>query len=186
MQKKLTEEQISNCRNIARLLDRETLAFGWRDTEEGSDYWMEVLDKLREKIHHGTSDGKPWVEPEPEIPPGYRKAEPDEWKRTDVKYWSRTFKEWSDRPTQVLAFDPPQAGTIYIVPIDQPLTDQDACVWPRRLVMVRDEDRHPWIGPYKYLGKTDASYSIDPNNGGCATDWKQARRATPEEIEAAK
>ena len=185
-QTKLTKEQISNCRKIARLLDNEALAFRWLDTEEGSDYWVEVFNKLREKIHHRTSDGKPYVEAEPPIPEGYRKANADEWRRKDVKYWDLNHKDWLWRLSQGIAFDPPVMQTRYIVPIDPPLTDQDAAVWPRLLVMVRDEDRHLWIGPYKYLGKTDASYSIDPNNGGCATDWKQARRATPEEIEAAK
>jgi hypothetical protein len=133
-----------------------------------------------------TSDGKPWVEPEPAIPDGWRRAEPDEWQRMDVKFCSSLSAfEWRLRPAQGIPFDKPIHNVRYIVPIDPPLTDHDACVWPRRLVMVRDIDRHPWIGPYKYLGKTDASYSIDPNNGGCATDWKQARPATPAEIEAA-
>lgn len=74
--------------------------------------------------------------------------------------------------------------------VDPPLTDQDACVWPRLLVMVRDKDTEPWRGPFQYVGKDTASdcslkYMVWGTDG--YHEWyEQARRATPEEIEAAK
>jgi hypothetical protein len=182
-QKKLTKE---NAKSLYEAADIIQGCFNWGDTDEGVHFWGRVVELLRSKASNGTSDGKPYVEPQTAIPEGWRRAEPDEWQRRDVKYWDLYEKDWRPRLSQGTEFDPPVMQTRYIVPIDPPLTDQDACVWPRLLVMVRDIDRYPWIGPYKYLGKTDASYSIDPNNGGCATDWKQARPATPAEIEAAK
>jgi hypothetical protein len=32
-------------------------------SEEGSTYWLSVYEKLLAMSKHGTSDGKPWVEP---------------------------------------------------------------------------------------------------------------------------
>ena len=112
-------------------------------------------------------------------------AEADEWKRNDVKYWDRHYLDWLPRISQGTAFDPPARKTRYIVPIDLPLTDQDACVWPRLLVMVRNEEGKPWHGPYRYLGKTDDEELPYVINGGSDDYiWSQARPATPEEIES--
>jgi len=36
----------------------------WEKTPEGHDYWDEVHSKLFNTAKHGTTDGKPWVEPE--------------------------------------------------------------------------------------------------------------------------
>jgi hypothetical protein len=186
MQRKLKEEDAKLLYEAADIIQG---CFDWSDTDEGAHFWFRVVELLRNKASNRTSDGKPYVDPEPPIPEGYRKAEPDEWQRKDVKTWEGAHDfsrgNWAVRPSHKVGKPFNTSPDFYIVPIDPPLTDHDACVWPRRLVMVRDIDRHPWIGPYKYLGKTDASYSIDPNNGGCATDWKQARPATPAEIEAA-
>jgi hypothetical protein len=106
-----------------------------------------------------------------------------------VKFWSVNDLQWNDRPAQESKFDAPIHGTRYIVPIDPPLTDEDACVWPRRLVMVRDGKHERWEGPFQYVGKDTASdctlkYLVWGTDG--YHEWhEQARRATPEEIEAA-
>ena len=71
---------------------------------------------------------------------------------------------------------------------ERELTDEDACVWPRRWVMARDGDNDQWRGPYRYLGKCSKDTlpfigdSIDGRNSRC---WKQARLATAEEIKEA-
>lgn len=187
MQTKLTKEQIGKLKQARNGIFN---GFIYSDTDEGGGYWREVTDKLDAKIHHGTSDGKPYIEPEPLIPEGYRKANADEWRRKDVKYWDLRHKDWRPRLLQGVAFDPPVMQTRYIVPIDPPLTDEDACVWPRLLVMVRNKFYDTWEGPFQYVGRTnvaddDIRYSVW-DKSGYHRWYTQVRPATPEEIEAAK
>ena len=184
MQTKLTKQEIGKLKQARSGISGGVL---WSRTNEGYDYWQQVIDGLDAKIKHGTSDGKPYVEPEPTIPEGWRKAEADEWTRNDVQYWDTTEKSWMKRPCMGDPFDSLLCGTRYIVPVDPPLTDQDACVWPRLLVMVRDCNDRDWQGPFEYVCKEDSSseylYVVRGNGGRHA--WKQARRATPAEIEKA-
>jgi hypothetical protein len=182
MQTKLKEE---NAKRLDYAADIISQAFAWSDTDEGSEYWDEVYEHLRMKASNRTSDGKPYIDPEPPIPDGWRRALDNEHCRKDVKLWDKDKKQWAKRlfPSQ-----PFLNGDRYIVPIDPPLTDHDACVWPRLLVMVRDDELQPWWGPYSYQGKNDAAQYPFVVNSGKDGDrvWKQARRATPEEIEAAE
>jgi hypothetical protein len=184
-QKKLTKENAKSLHEAADIIQG---CFNWGDTDEGVHFWGGVVELLRSKASNGTSDGKPWVDPEPAMPEGWRRAEPDEWQRRDVQFWHETEKSWMERPCMGDPFDPPKCNTRYIVPIDPPLTDEDACVWPRLLVMVRDDEVQPWFGPYQYQGKGDAKEHPFVVNSGKDGDrvWKQARRATTEEIKAAK
>ncbi len=182
-QKKLTKENAKSLHEAADIIQD---CFDWSDTDEGAHFWFRVVELLRNKASNGTSDGMPWVDPEPPIPEGWRRADhPDDYMRDDVKFFSKLHREWKDRSkcSPGLRFF---SEYTYIVPVDPPLTDQDACVWPRLLVMVRNRDTEKFHGPYR-LGMV--------NQGG----WKytvfikdderysffQARRATPEEIEAA-
>jgi hypothetical protein len=36
----------------------------WSLFPEGREYWDKIYESLSERAHHGTTDGKPWVEPE--------------------------------------------------------------------------------------------------------------------------
>jgi hypothetical protein len=36
----------------------------WKLTSEGHDFWEDIYNRIRNKAHHGTTDGNPWVEPE--------------------------------------------------------------------------------------------------------------------------
>lgn len=183
---KLTEKQKRRCRQILHSLDNGDLTFGWGNTEEGIAYWVTAIDKLRAKIKHGTSDGKPWQEPEPVIPEGWRKAEPDEWKRTDVKCWWPPLEEWRLRTNQGTPFDNPIMRTHYIVPIDPPLTDQDARTRP--WIMVKNSEEGQWQGPYAYMAKDERKQDLHRNRylvrhrDGNFEWFCDARRATPEEI----
>ena len=184
-QTKLTKEEIGKLKQARNGIENGVV---WDETDEGHNYWQKVSELLDAKIKHGTSDGKPYVDPEPPIPEGWRLANADEWTRTDVKFCSSLSAfEWRPRPVQGNPFDGPIHNIRYIVPIDPPLTDQDACVWPRLLVMVRDHESKPWLGPYRYQGKSDDSAFPFIADSGLDVDrvWKQARRATPAEIEAA-
>ena len=35
----------------------------WSSMSEGHHYWLSIWESLQAKAKHGTSDGKPWVEP---------------------------------------------------------------------------------------------------------------------------
>jgi hypothetical protein len=100
----------------------------WEKMPEGHDYWDEIHAKLFNLSKHGTTDGKPWVEPE--------------------------------------------------------LTDEDAKQRP--WVMIR---KHcgPEHGPYIFIRKRDCGVIryICEGPGGGLHFASYARRATPEEIEAA-
>ena len=180
MQTKLTTEQIGKLKQARNGITGGIL---WSRTNEGYDYWQQVIDGLDDKIKHGTTDGKPWVDPEPTIPEGWRKANPNEWTRRDVQYWHGG-EGWVLRTLQGSCFD--SCNTVYIVPIDQPLTDQDAKERP--WVMVADE-RNRWISVPKILlsaPPASARYVVvDDVKDTVATSWEQARRATAAEIEAA-
>ena len=180
-QRKLTEGEIEKLKQ-ARSAIGDVLIPTYDDQGR---YWVDVRNSLDDKIKHGTSDGNPWVDPEPPIPEGYRKAQKHEYRRNDVQYWEASKSEWRPRPEP--GGSPFYKEIHYIVPIDPPLTDQDACVWPRLRVMVRDHESKPWLGPYRYQGKSDDSAFPFIADSGLDVDrvWKQARRATPEEIEAA-
>ena len=83
---------------------------------------------------HGTTDGKPYVEPQPEIGDGYRRAtEADAW-RKDVEYFSNLKGNgWFPRAVHG---KPLESSYLYRVPIDRIPTDEDAVGRP--IVMVSD------------------------------------------------
>jgi hypothetical protein len=60
-QKKLRNNQAEKIEKLARDL---MSAFDWADAPEGVFFWGEVHNRLRNRAEHGTTDGKPWVEPE--------------------------------------------------------------------------------------------------------------------------
>jgi hypothetical protein len=187
MQRKLTEGEIEKLKQ-ARSGIGDVLVPTYDD--QGL-YWAVVLGSLDDKIKHGTTDGKPYVDPEPAIPEGWRRAEADEWKRTDVKTWevSHDFSRgnWAVRPSHKVGKPFNTSLDFYIVPIDPPLTDEDACVWPRLLVMVRNHHTEKFHGPYR-LGMVNQDgwkYTVFIKDDE-RDSFFQARRATPAEIEAAK
>jgi hypothetical protein len=59
MQKKLTEREMSRVVAAKDALGLVT----WSSMSEGFDYWRSIWETLQAKAKHGTSDGKPWVEP---------------------------------------------------------------------------------------------------------------------------
>jgi hypothetical protein len=59
MQKKLTEREMSRVVAAKDALGLIT----WSSMSEGHHYWLSIWETLQAKAKHGTSDGKPWVEP---------------------------------------------------------------------------------------------------------------------------
>ena len=123
-QYKLSSEHIAKIDQLANDLLR---AFDWLGTPEGVEFWDDVHRKLTDKVKYGTTDGKPWVEPE--------------------------------------------------------LTDEDA--QKRCWVMARDRDSDPWQGPRRFAAKASEFYYAFTSQDDIVIQWRQCRRATPEEIEAA-
>lgn len=95
----------------------------------------EIYSRLSGMRVHGTTDGKPYVEPQPEIPEGYRSAVEGDESRQDAKLW--VAGDWGDRPASSASRSQPfDTGVLYIVPVDRIPTDDDAKQRPT--VMVRD------------------------------------------------
>jgi len=57
-----------------------------------------------------------------------------------------------------------------------PLTDKEAVIWPRLKIMVRDDSRRPWHGPFDFLGVDTHGKYVCP-----VSRWKFARRCTDKE-----
>jgi len=129
-QRKLSDNERKDIQRVANLM---LTMCDWCDLPEGRGYWDEIFTKLNKRAHHGTNDGKPWVEPE--------------------------------------------------------LTDEDALRRP--LVKVKDNEEDEWgrfvvrLVYVKPKGSFLRFTTEDPADGHAVLEWKYARRATPEEIEAA-
>jgi hypothetical protein len=138
-----------------------------------------VLDHLSAIEAHGTTDGKPYVEPQPEVGDGYRPAtEADAW-RKDVEYFSNLKGNgWFPRAVHG---KPLESSYHYRVPIDRIPTDEDAKQRPT--VMVRDDGDKKWW-PVKLLGVRD-KYSpfVAIYESGALNAWKYARFPYPGELD---
>ena len=59
-QRKLDDDLIQSLRAAKDAL----INVNWKLTSEGHDFWEDIYNRIRNKANHGTTDGKPWVEPE--------------------------------------------------------------------------------------------------------------------------
>lgn len=137
-QTKITDKQAMYASQAARLVGQ---CLAWDDTPEGRGYWDEVQGKLLAIGTHGTTDGKPYVQPALPIPDGYRLAVAGDEGRRDCKLWDETNKVWRRRGEYYnsCAFDDKNC---YIVLVDIAPTDEEASQLPH--VMVRDYEDRPW------------------------------------------
>jgi hypothetical protein len=153
--------------------DKIDIAFHWAATPDGHDYWSGVCKKLRAIDKHGTTDGKPWVEPEPEIPADYRKAtaELGDDQRHDCKYWDG--EKWCKREPGFFV-----GNILCIVPVDKAPTEENAknC----DVVMVRDEERHDWK-PRRLVSIGPNCYNALGQKRNRIFTWEQARLPYPGE-----
>jgi hypothetical protein len=60
-QRKYTPEELVKIKDAIDAIDTMP---PWCEMSEGRTFWSDVLKKLHDKAKHGTTDGKPWVEPE--------------------------------------------------------------------------------------------------------------------------
>ena len=135
-----------------------------------------VLDELDAIATHGTTDGKPYVEPQPEIGEGYRRAMIEDSHRKDLEVWCG--EKWKKiLPGFVLGYH-------YRVPIDRIPTDEDAMQNPRLTVMVQNRVSGEWLKASLLAVITnDATYPFCVLMNGEVDSWMRARFPYPGEIE---
>jgi hypothetical protein len=90
---------------------------------------------------YGTTDGNPYVEPQPEIGEGYRYAIESDVNRLDVERWDTKSFAWHVRDASRRG-EPLDKEITYRVRIDRIPTDDDAKQRPT--VMVRNNERMKW------------------------------------------
>ena len=62
----MTQRKLSDNdrKDIQRAANAVLKMCDWSLFPEGREYWDGIYESLSERAHHGTTDGKPWVEPE--------------------------------------------------------------------------------------------------------------------------
>jgi hypothetical protein len=131
-----------------------------------------LVDYLNEIAAHGTTDGKPWIEPQPEIGEGYRLATEADNYRRDLEVWYES--KWQKTLPGL------RDGFTYRVPVDRIPTDEDAKGRPT--VMVRDYETAEWKAR-SLLAVTDRSFPFVAGGSGydCAP-WRLCRFPYPGEL----
>jgi len=140
-------------------------------------YTTIVLNDLEAMASNGTTDGRPYVEPQPEIGEGYRLATEEEKDRRDRNHWDQQSECWYYSKTG--SYD---ANITYRVPIDRIPTDEDARQRPT--VMVRDNDKQSWEKQtlLAVAGNFD-KFITSPGADISACFWMQARFPYPGELD---
>ena len=166
-QRKLTREELQDVENAVRYL-RRGLSLGCHVV-----YASIVLDGLIAIAEYGTSDGKPWQEPQPEIGEGYRVATAGDAQRRDREIWDGEC--WQLARIGLVVY-----GEVYRVPVDRIPTDEDAKARPT--VMVRDNPKCSWQ-PAKLLGVVlESLYPFACDLSGSTTAFTEARFPYPGEL----
>jgi len=143
-------------------------------------YTTIVLNDLEAMASNGTTDGRPYVEPQPEIGEGYRAATESDVGRRDLEYFSNLKGNgWFARPVHG---KPLESSYHYRVPVDRIPTDEDARQRPT--VMVRDNDKESWDKQtlLAVAGSFD-KFITSPGADISACFWMQARFPYPGELD---
>jgi hypothetical protein len=135
MQRKLTADELLHAQIARTHIQQMYTASGLPD----DGHWFGQYLLLSHMIDNGTTDGKPYIEPQPEIVDGYRRATQDDVKRRDLEFWSDIKQRWMVRAEGAV---PLFSEYHYRVPIDRIPTDEDAKQRPT--VMVRHRGEQLW------------------------------------------
>jgi hypothetical protein len=151
----------------------------WSEISGGEDLWIDALIKLSDMATNGTTDGKPYVKPQPEIGEGYRPAtEADAW-RKDVEYFSSlNGSGWFPRAVHG---KPLESSDHYRVPIDRIPTDEDAVGRPT--VMVQDGVSGEWVKAFLLAVTNDDTYPFCVLMDGDVDSWMDCRFPYPGELD---
>ena len=140
---KLSKEQHDNVRKIASLLSQQSLSFPFAcHSVDDQAILSRSLQIIAAVAKHGTTDGKIYVEPQPQIPEGYRKAVAGDEGRADAKKYKdgHYFDRWLTKANAVPT--PFVEGEFYIVPKDIEPQAKHADSFSK--VMVRDALSQKW------------------------------------------
>ena len=141
-------------------------------------YTTIVLNDLDAMARYGTTDGNPYVEPQPEIGDGYRVATEADALRKDVECFSNLKGNgWFLRARHG---KPLESSYHYRVPVDRIPTDEDAKQRPT--VMVRDNDHETWKKRKMVAALSEWFYAISLGGTNVQT-WKQCRFPYPGELD---
>jgi hypothetical protein len=161
-QRKLTDEELQKVLDGRNCL-RKVLEFS-----KHVHYIGVALEQLDAIAIHCTTDGKPYVESQPEIGDGYRPVTEADRTRQDAEFWSQTGGGWQRR--KVLIGKPLSKEYHYRVPIDRIPTDEDAKQRPT--VMVCGNAADGWHAR-PLLAVTAMGFLVASGDG--FTNWKNAR-----------
>jgi hypothetical protein len=137
----------------------------------------EIYQTLSGMRDFGTTDGKPYIEPQPEVGEGYRVATEADKDRADVEFWSGDWTRWCTRADSGTG-EPLSEAYHYRVPIDRTPTDDDARQRP--MVMVRDSGDTNWIKT-TLLAVVEKSPSFVVQSSEGFTTWRYCRFPHPGE-----
>ena len=170
-QRKLTREELKTVLNARDWL-RRAFAFA------GTNHMNASLDQLCDIANNGTTDGRPYVEPQPEIGEGYRRVtEADKWRR-DRELYDPAAAAWVPAKLSGVHLD----SVTYRVPIDRTPTDEDTKQRP--IVMVRDGDAEPWQ-QWRLIAVANRHHSfitLSPDSTRVVA-WGQCRFPYPGELD---
>jgi hypothetical protein len=136
-----------------------------------------VLDHLNAIEAHGTTDGKPYVEPQPEIGEWYRYAIESDVNRLDVERWDTKSLAWHVRDASRRG-EPLDKEITYRVPIDRIPTDEDAKQRPTVMVTATITDE--WLAR-PLLAVTATGFLVKSGDG--FSNWKKCRFPYPGELD---
>jgi hypothetical protein len=91
----------------------------WSLFPEGREYWDKIYESLSERAHHGTTDGKPWVEP--------GLTDEDAKQRPWVKVKDSEEEEWGRFVLRLIYVKP--KGSDYRFATEDPEDDHGVFVW---------------------------------------------------------
>ena len=171
-QRKLTDRQVDHAKQAAK-----SLADGvpWEHTPDGDGYWIRVHNRLDAMARHGTTDGKPYVEPQPEIGEGYRVATEADMGRRD-RDMCDIHGKWVPAHVGIHA-----SNYTYRVPVDHIPTDEEAKQRP--MVMVQDGVSGEWMKASLLAVTNDETYPFCALMDGNVDSWMDCRFPYPGELD---
>jgi len=170
-QRRLTGFESDKIAILLNDLDKAAELIGCNDARQ---YFPDAVDMLSNMRIHGTTDGKPYVEPKPEIGKGYRVATEEDISRRDRDMWG-IHGRWVPAHVGMHA-----SNYTYRVPVDHIPTDEDAVGRPT--VMVRDDADETWKARTIVAVLAEWFYAISLGGTHIQT-WKQARLPYPGELD---
>jgi hypothetical protein len=142
-------------------------------------YTTIVLNDLEAMASNGTTDGRPYVEPQPEIGDGYRPATLSDKDRRDLEFWSKAGGGWQHRKT--IHGTPLDPDYHYRVPVDRIPTDEDARQRPTVMVSGASGSMCKWH-PATLLAVLKNCY-LGTYESGAFSTWTHCRFPYPGELD---